>query len=93
MWILLQIRFKHWCKTWDEKLKKLEPYYIAQINKESKKNRLSPLPEDLKIFGDFATKENNGAVPDFPGISTRSAGVLLPCIFIVAWLVVLGIYI
>ncbi len=99
IWFLIQIRFKNWCKWWDDKLIKLEPYYIEQINKERESLSKPPLPADLRLFQEPKKQQCECTIKylykciksffklPWTGISTRWGGCFMALLFLIMWIV------
>lgn len=74
IWALAELRMSAWIFWWEEKLRKLEPYYFKSITKLQ--------PPNFKIFVERKTAVKKG-------ISTRVTGCLLPIIFLILWIYIL----
>ena len=84
LWLLIQARMGFWSLSWENKAACIEELYVADINKERQQNKLPPLP---KIFIDRKPKNRIKGEKRWPGMSTRKAGVYLPFLFLLAWIV------
>jgi len=80
LWILGVLRMSGWVKWWEGKLELLESQYLSTIE--------SRAPEGAEFVKQFQVFRNRrGAVT--AGCSTRSLGVWIPSLFIVAWALLL----
>jgi len=82
VWFQSLKRIRSWLVWWERKLQDLEPQFFAELNKEAEKNGTPPLPANFKLFKDRQPEVTIG-------MSTRTAGWLIPLFFAVAWIVVL----
>jgi len=84
IWRFAVNRMVGWVRLWERRLRMIERLYLAKVNQNLLNQSSISIPANFRIF--IGRQRQN---PYRQGIPTRSAGQLLPLLFLVVWFVIL----